>query len=374
MEENEVKSELMAKPFWSRKMTDVLKAVAIVLMFIHHFFSIKNYLPETVSYSWASDFEKYFTAPTKICVGIFAFITGYMYYFSRKKAFEDSCKSSGKFLIRYWVVAVPLIILAILSGVYSFSLSHVILELFGMEENVMLFDWYVYFYIFIMFFLPAVIRLTRDKVWLILLLTFLVFNFMCGPLYSLISDDLYFLQTVFSRCWTTVFTAISGYVVAKTGIFPKLKKITDKIPSFLRYLILLLLLGASFMTAYFFYIGFFTFFEIGKLKFGLAFNSNAVAVPFFVFCLVELLSFVEKTKAIRIFEILGKYSVYMWFWHCMFFGALGEYTKRLLYAPKNPILVLLWGIAICLSFSVLSSLIVDGLILRKKPSTEKQDK
>ena len=86
MEEKKVQShEGEIKPFWSREMTGVLKAIAILLMFVHHFFSFPSFHPDNVSYSWAQTFSEFFTAPTKICVGIFAFITGYMYFFSKKK-------------------------------------------------------------------------------------------------------------------------------------------------------------------------------------------------------------------------------------------------------------------------------------------------
>ncbi len=359
-------------PFWSKKMTGVLKTIAIVLMFIHHFFSIQMYLPADHSYSWAAFFEEYFTAPTKICVGIFAFITGYMYFFSKKKSFLNSVKSSGNLLVRYWVVAVPLIVLALLSGVYSFHLNHIVLELFGIETNVMCFAWYVYFYVFLMFFLPLLIHISKDRPGIMLFLTFILFNFLSSLVYGLISSDLTRIKSVYSNCWGTLFPAVSGYVIARTGAFQKVKEKTDKIPSVLRYVLFLIFLCGAFMLRYLFYNKLFTFTTIGVCKPGLAVNGDAVYVPVFVFCAVELLSFLERTKAIRVFEILGKYSVYMWFWHCMFFDVLGKCTKRVLYAPKNPILVLLWGIAVCVSLSVISDLTVKGLFSIKKNASKKE--
>ena len=358
------------RPFWSKKMTGVLKATAIVLMFIHHFFSILSYIPETVNYSWAADFEKYFTAPTKSCVAIFAFITGYMYFFSKKKSLEHSLKSAGNLLVRYWVVAVPLLILGIVTGVYTFSVPHFVLELFGMENRIMIFAWYVYFYIFIMLFLPLLIKLTKDKIWVLVALTFVIFNFLFTPAYSSISDDLIAFKTIVSNCWSTLFPSVMGYAIAKSGLFFKIKKQTDKIPTVIRTLLFFVLMCASLMAPYLYYTDLLTLWKTGHIRFGFAINGYAFYVPVFIFCVVELFSFLEKTKAIRIFEILGKYSVYMWFWHCMFFGALGKYTKRILYTPRNPILVLLWGIAICLSLSVISDLVVKALALTKKKSAQ----
>ncbi len=361
------------RPFWSKKMTGILKSVAIILMFIHHFFSIQRYLPSDHPYAWAADFEKYFTAPTKSCVAIFAFITGYMYFFSKKKSFESSLKSCGNLLIRYWVIAFPLLALAVVSGVYQASFSNIILELFGLQGNVMCFAWYVYFYLFIMLFLPLMVKLFRNKTWLLLLLLFLAFNFLFSPIYALISNDLLSFKTIVSNCWITLFPTVMGYAIAGSDLYSRVKKQLDKVPSFLRALLLIVLLGASFMAPYLFYFDFVELFHVGRFTFGLAINGYAFYIPVFIFCLVELLSFLENKKAIRVFEILGKYSVYMWFWHCMFFGALSRYTKRVLYAPRNPILVLIWGILICLSFSVVSDLVAQAILSLFKKNAHPKD-
>ena len=37
----------------------------------------------------------------------------------------------------------------------------------------------------------------------------------------------------------------------------------------------------------------------------------------------------------------------MWFFHCLFFNCMKSYTQWLLYLPRNPILVLVWGLAMC---------------------------
>ncbi len=357
-------------------MTGVLKAIAILLMFVHHFFSFPSFLPDTVSYSWARPFSEYFTAPTKICVGIFAFITGYMYFFSKKKDLQTAFRNSKNLLIRYWVVAVPLLLVATIMGVYTSHIHAIFWELLGIRFEVMYFAWYVYFYVFLMFFLPFLRKISKDQPVVMLFLSVVLLNLLFAPLYGLIKAEerTHTFRLVLSNCWLTSFPAVIGYVIAKTDLFSRVKKRTDKIPSVLRYILFVLLAFAAFMARKYFYSKIIYVKKFGPFKIGMGVNGDLLYVPVFIFCVVELLRFLEKTPLIRGFVVLGKYSVYMWFWHCMFFGALGAYTKRMLYAPKIPILVFLWGVAICLCLSVVSDKIATAIFSigkkKKDPSAE----
>ena len=43
----------------------------------------------------------------------------------------------------------------------------------------------------------------------------------------------------------------------------------------------------------------------------------------------------------------------MWFLHCIFFNVCSEKTQHILYFPKNPVLVVLFGLLLCYVVSVL---------------------
>ena len=43
----------------------------------------------------------------------------------------------------------------------------------------------------------------------------------------------------------------------------------------------------------------------------------------------------------------------MWFLHGVFFNVCAPYTQKILYFPHNPVLVMIWGLAICLAASFL---------------------
>ena len=63
----------------SKRDSDIIKGMAIVLMFVHHFFCFPTWYVDGISYPKLTGFAEFFRFPTKICVSIFAFLTGYAY-------------------------------------------------------------------------------------------------------------------------------------------------------------------------------------------------------------------------------------------------------------------------------------------------------
>lgn len=71
----------LVQSFIERDETNIIKGIAIVFMFIHHFFTIPSL--------WISDIYNLapFSECFKICVPIFAFLTGYFYFLPVKKQY-----------------------------------------------------------------------------------------------------------------------------------------------------------------------------------------------------------------------------------------------------------------------------------------------
>ena len=90
------------RPYFSREMTDILKGIALLFMFAHHFWTF----PDWWTGRGVPVFEEiafYFRNPLKLCVPIFCFITGYTYFFHRTRTFRYSAKKIVNFLILYWI-------------------------------------------------------------------------------------------------------------------------------------------------------------------------------------------------------------------------------------------------------------------------------
>ena len=366
-------------PFWSRKMTNVIKTVGIFLMLIHHFFTIPDYHPENVNYPWASIVSDIFSGPTKICVGLFAFVTGYMYYFNKKKDLCYSLKSIWNLLAKYWIVAVPLTVIAIATGLSRLNIISIVKTLTGYSSEIMRFGWYVYFFIFMMLYLFLIVRICKDNPIALTFVSFILLNALASLVYSQLDRNDERLLLAFSNCWRTICPAMAGYLIARTGLFETMKKFLDRIPAWIRYPVLLFAAYLAMMFPKNWYHATVLPLKLGSLHLGLLVNKEIIHVPVFVFCLVELFSFIErapfddetkKHPLVRFFEIFGKYSTFMWFWHSMFFGVLGKYTKGCLYAPRVPVLVFIWGVLICLALSFVSDKVLTLLTPKKRLSSK----
>ena len=70
---------------------------------------------------------------------------------------------------------------------------------------------------------------------------------------------------------------------------------------------------------------------------------------------------IKNIKLLLPLSIIGKYSLLMWFLHSVFFNVSKAYTQTILYYPHNPILVVLWGLIICLAVAFVISFPINWL-------------
>lgn len=99
-----------------KKTTQMIKGVAILIMLAHHFivFSFSK-LPNSVVL---------FGTACKICVAIYAVLSGYGYFFAREKTVRYGLKKSFGLLQIYWLQLFTLFIpVAIVGGVEINSLK-----------------------------------------------------------------------------------------------------------------------------------------------------------------------------------------------------------------------------------------------------------
>lgn len=67
----------MKTSYLDRPISDAIKGIALIFMFIHHFFTFPEWYVSGISYPELSLFARLFCWPLKICVSVFAFLTGY---------------------------------------------------------------------------------------------------------------------------------------------------------------------------------------------------------------------------------------------------------------------------------------------------------
>ena len=89
---NECIKENLGKPYFDKHTTNVIKGIALIMMFIHHSFTIPEHWLEGIEYPFIEKIAPYFLQPFLLCVSIFCFITGYFYAFNKNRTFNYSLK------------------------------------------------------------------------------------------------------------------------------------------------------------------------------------------------------------------------------------------------------------------------------------------
>lgn len=117
-----------------------LKAVAIIFMVFHHLFAFDNFIAP--SNNWISiignrKFEMTVAIFCKVCVGIFAFITGWFASKNNKKySFNYRLKKIGRLFKKYWIYCIGFIILGFIISEPLPTLVEFTFNLFGLGTRV----------------------------------------------------------------------------------------------------------------------------------------------------------------------------------------------------------------------------------------------
>ena len=152
----------------SKETTAKIKGIAIILMIIHHFLAYPFWLIDGVNYPnvniLGENLNVWIECSTKICVSIFAFITGYGYYLRNNQTIKYGIKKILKFLEKYWFILFIIFIpIALIVGEEEINLTTILLNIFAIDERIIYFAWYVYFYIFAMLTLPLLKKISNNN-------------------------------------------------------------------------------------------------------------------------------------------------------------------------------------------------------------------
>lgn len=329
-----------------RDTANAVKGAAILLMFIHHFFTFPSWYIEGIAYPQLEGFASFFCLPTKICVSIFAFLTGYFYVAFKKGSYRYSFKKITDILISYWVVFLPMLLLALICGEYQFHLQQVLLEAFALERNIMVFCWYIPFYICLMLLLPLITKLLTKSMFLDVVILFAL----QGGLVVLANTiQIPYLTETIGSVSQWFLLVMAGCLVAKYKLYDT---VFDKIlvgtpPRFTRIPMAVVMVLVPFVlqnkgvTGRLFGIG------GGILDTQRMQLIKALMLPFFLYGLLQIIDTLKSTFLFKVLVQLGKMSMSMWFIHCIFFNVCKYEFQPILYFLRNPVLVLIFGCAVC---------------------------
>ena len=225
--------------FLDKNATTLLRAVAIVFMIVHHMVGFPDWVSaENARFVWSlngHNIEWEFAMFCKLCIGIYAFITGYAAYINREKycSIRYCFKKIMTFLLSYWVVYALFLLYGVIAHEPLPSLGGLVQNLFGFHTDIdnewicVVFAWYVRFHIFTVASLCFWFRLrycadTRKRVVmaaeaLAVLLCLCVLSTRLGLVHELI-------KRLARKIVETSPMVISGLICARFTIFEKIKK------------------------------------------------------------------------------------------------------------------------------------------------------
>lgn len=356
----------------SRNDTALIKGIALIFMFIHHFFTYPSWYIEGIRYPSLTKFVEIFRYPFD-CVSLFCFVTGYTYFYTKNKNWKYSLKKITDLLIPYWFIYIIFLVIAVYTKNYTFTVQGFIVELFALKRPVMRFCWYVVFYIISMAILPILTKHLNKGFAKALIYGIIVPVIIITALQAIsyehaewllnenieLSDLFYNLNRYFP-------STIIGYIFAKYSLFYKLDhniKGESKNKMFYFVCLVLILIG-SFLGKYYF-----PRVTLGQIQFidqmyDFRFSLDIVYTPLFIYAVVNIAKFVNR-YILKIFESIGKRSLLMWFIHCIFFNCCQDIFMPILYMPKNAILVLLWGLLISFIAAVVVEIPINQIVKLK---------
>lgn len=308
-----------------------IKGIAISLMIIHHFFTFPEW--HIIEYSKGiSTFAKYMCEPTKICAAIFAFITGWAYALNKNVTLRKSVEKIIKFLLNYWVVYVCCLTIACIYCFYKPSPIDIVLELFGLKNPIMCFCWYVYFYIISILILIKLIKIwNKNIIWAIftgIVLPVVICLILGKTIHNEIINSVLYNFEKWFPCISMGYIFNYYNIFGKIECFLKWDKISNKIK--IVYIMMIFIvcgIGGFLANEFIFLYGTFSVFSFVKL---------------FEFTTIKNLTYLNK-----ILSCLGIASTNMWFIHSIFFSSITrERIQPLIYWPKSPFLIFIWGMVV----------------------------
>ena len=364
------------RPYFDREITALLKGTALVLMFFHHFFTFPAWITVPVSDPFIVYVAPHLSHATRICVTVFVFLTGYLDVYRTRRGFSDRLRKITDFLLSYWTVYLVLLLFAVLTKQTVFDPNLILYELFGLKQAVMPFSWYVPFYLLSLFCLhPVGKQIERGPVRgihcgiLLPTLLFTVLAYLCRQQPE--REFLYRLSFLFDNAVDFFPVMAAGTLVARFDLFRRFDRQLAASRPWTRMgagwrAVLLLILailccaGRALLPRMEFVSG-----TVFGRTWTFRLTMDLVYAPILVWSLARLFAMARGHVPLKTLAVIGRYSLYLWFWHDVFFKVCAKLTQPILYAPVLWPLILVWGLAICFALSWLTDIPVRWLCAQK---------
>lgn len=344
---------------FDKGMTSIVKGFAIIFMMLLHCYGGEGYdAPLDYSHSIFGGISGMF----KICVGMFCFMVGYGYFFSKTKDLRYGWQHIKRLLISFWTILFVFTLPFCYKEVLQTDITVLLYNLFGIDSHFNYYSWFVYFFIFAMMVMPYVsrfidrrpVRNTMITVVISVLLSVFVheiplFLSWFGVIVPAFADNKPIMALFFSLSMMP--TTVLGYLFAHEGYFERIE--IGRIPKLWTIVLCAVLMVVSLALHYYF------------TPINIPFQFDFFYAPMMIAAIVILFSKFEWCYFRVILSKVGEVSVYMWFFHALFFTT----AVKWFYQPAITIfsdinLVVLWTIILTFFASWAIKSVVDWIVKR----------
>ena len=326
---------------FDKEMTAIVKGLALIFMMLLHCYDDFHY---DVALDYSNVINPRLHGVFKVCIGLFTFMVGFGYSFSKNRNWSYAFSHIKKLLIPFWVILLVFTFPFCWGDVTSCGWQKVIYNLFGIDSHFNYYSWYVYFFIYAMVVLPFLSRVI-DRSPLLYTLLFIVLSLllMCAMHFVFDVGANQPAMALFN-CFMMTPVMLLGYLFGHKHYYERLN-----FNGLSKWLCLFLALTIFIVTL--------------RIRYYWSgwngFQFDFFFAPLIIGSLVVIFNRFEL-KPIRLALVqVGNVSTYMWFFHALF------YTKavRWFYQPAITIfndvnLVVIWAIVLTFSASWLIKAVV----------------
>lgn len=341
---------------FDKEITGIIKGFAILfMMFLHCFDNIYD-TPLDYTYSLCRIHSVF-----KICVGIFVFMVGYGYSFSKTKDLHYGVQHIKRLLVPFWTILFLFTFPFCFNEVIQDSIKRLLFNLIGIDSYYNWYSWFVYFFIYAMMLMPFIARYIDRRPLIhtgvvVLIAVFLsivihefplVVSLLFGIKMGAIVENKLLLALF--NCLMMTPCMVLGYLFAHNSYFERIK-----IDGFSKLWVMVLCFTVMIITF--------------VLKLTISIKHNPFQLDFFyapmmIGSIVVLFNKFRLTSLRKILGKMGEYSVYMWFFHALFFTTPVKWFYQPSITIYNHInLVVIWTVILTFGASWLIKNAVDHIM------------
>lgn len=342
---------------FDKGVTSIVKGFAIIFMMLLHCYGKSDY---SVELDYSHSLFTGWSGMFKICVGMFTFMVGYGYAFAKNKDMTYAWKHIKKLIIPFWTILFVFTLPFCFKEVAGTDLDILLYNLVGIDSRFNYYSWFVYFFIFAMLVMPFVSRYIDRKpvrnMVIVVIITVLLSVFVheiprflgwVGIQVPDIVDNKPHLALFFSL--NMMPPTVLGYLFAREGYYERINIGNWSKP---RTFVLCVAMMAFALALKHFWSPVY-----------IPFQFDFFYAPLMIGAIVVLFNKFEWKLVRKALMKIGEVSVYMWFFHALYF----THDVKWFYQPTITIfsdinLVVLWAIVLAFIASWLIKSVVDRIV------------